>query len=289
MFRDKTRYGQDPTRVHVSSKQTFNMPISAKAKREWKPGDRVFVCSWSDFFHEEIDDDTRDEAISIMIKRPDLTFLILTKRPERMRDYMRGCQAGADDIGGEFPWRNIHLGVTAENQKWFDKRVPILLDTPAVARFVSVEPMLGPMDIKWMLSPTTRTHTSASVDGMIRNRAFDCFQNEDGSLMSSDDAQNELMGLHANGVKCIPCGPKCDGFSDDDGCPGHRVPALDLVIVGGESGPEPREMNLEWARSIRDQCAAAGVPFFFKQVSAFRPKDDMIPDDLRIRQFPEGE
>lgn len=64
------------------------------------------------------------------------------------------------------------------------------------------------------------------------------------------------------------------------------LPALDWIIVGGESGPHVRPMDLEWARAIRDQCKAAGTAFFFKQVSASRPADAMIPDDLRIREFP---
>jgi protein gp37 len=131
MFRDKKRFGQDPSTVIRSSERTFNTP------RHWHGGGRCFVCSWSDFFIEEADK-WRDEAWDVMAENKDLTFMILTKRPERInRDTL------PKDWGNGY--ENVWMGVTAENQEMFDKRVPILAEVPAICRFVSVEPMLGPI------------------------------------------------------------------------------------------------------------------------------------------------
>jgi len=130
MYREKKRYKQDPTKVVRSSKQTFNAPL------KWKESAKVFTCSWSDFFIAEADQ-WRDEAMEIIAKTPHLTYLILTKRPERMNEYFKN----------NFILSNIWLGVTAENQKTANERIPILLEVPAAIRFVSVEPMLEEIDL----------------------------------------------------------------------------------------------------------------------------------------------
>ena len=132
MYREKKRYGQDPGTVVRSSNKTFNQPL-----RWWEPA-KVFTCSWSDFFIEEADE-WRFWAWYIIMKTPHLTYQILTKRPERIKDCL------PKDWGNG--WPNVWLGVTAENQEMADLRVPILLQIPAAVRFVSVEPMLGPVDL----------------------------------------------------------------------------------------------------------------------------------------------
>ncbi|ETX26430.1 hypothetical protein RISW2_04375 [Roseivivax isoporae LMG 25204] len=124
-----------------------------------------------------------------------------------------------------WPLSNVWLGVSAEDQRRADERVPHLLATPAVVRFVSAEPLLGPVGLtRW-----------SGLEG-------------DGDTM---------------------------GFG------------LDWVIVGGESGPGARPMHPDWARSLRDQCTAAGVPFFFKQWGAWAP-DEIGPEDIRSVEFPPG-
>lgn len=105
----------------------------------WKKPRKVFVCSMGDLFHEDIDDGFLCRVFDIMIVAKQHTFLILTKRPERMKDFIVRCVHGVP--------KNIWLGVTAENQQRADERVPILLKIPAAVRFVSVEPMLGPVNI----------------------------------------------------------------------------------------------------------------------------------------------
>jgi protein gp37 len=109
-----------------------------------------FVCSMGDLFHESVPDEWIDKVFAVMARCPQHTFQVLTKRADRMLDYFHS------PLGG-IPWKanrdwyeplpNVMLGVTAENQATADERIPILLCTPAAARFVSVEPMLGPVDV----------------------------------------------------------------------------------------------------------------------------------------------
>jgi len=109
---------------------TMKKPLS------WKEPAMVFTCSWSDFFIEEADF-WRETAWEIIRKTPHLTYQILTKRPERIKE----C------LPLDWPLGNVWLGVTAENQDMADLRVPVLLTIDAPVRFISVEPMLGPVDL----------------------------------------------------------------------------------------------------------------------------------------------
>ncbi len=198
MYRDRTRYGHDPAVVQRSSARTFCRPLW------WTAAERVFVCSCSDFFIEEADA-WRDYAWWIMREQAHLTFQVLTKRPELMGD--RLPSRGVPD--------NVWLGVTAENQEQSELRIPLLLQVPAPVRFISAEPLLGPINLSRFL------------------------------------------------------------------------PMLDQVIVGGESGPRPREMREEWARSLLRQCVLHGTAFFMKQLSGTSPAArERIPAELMIRQWP---
>ena len=189
----------------VTQAKGFNKPLS------WKKPGRVFVNPWSDFFHEDADQ-WRDRAWEIMRRTLHLTYMLLTKRPENI----------SGRLPADWPLENVWLGVTAENQEMADKRIPILLSTPAALHFVSVEPMIGPIDLDTLrMFPTN-----------------ECFQ---------------------------------------------RPPKIDWVICGGESGPDARTMYGGWALDLKHQCAAAGVPFFFKQMSGGQP----IPDYLQMQQFPD--
>lgn len=126
MYRDKARYGQDPTKV-VRSKTTFDAPL------KWKGRRNVFTCSWSDWFIEEADE-WRDEAYEIIRKTPH-QYQILTKRPER--------------IEGRFPdppISNIWLGVSVESAQ-YKHRIDTLREIPAAIRFLSLEPLLGPLGL----------------------------------------------------------------------------------------------------------------------------------------------
>jgi protein gp37 len=129
--RDMKRFGKDFSKLTRS--KDFNAPL------RWKEPARVFINSWSDFFHPAVPTYWLDDAWEIIRKTPHLTYQILTKRPQNIeamlpRDWGQG-------------WPNVWLGVSVENQQTADERIPWLLKTPAAVRFVSVEPMLGPVDL----------------------------------------------------------------------------------------------------------------------------------------------
>ncbi len=216
---------------------------------------RVFTNSMSDFFEDRPDlDQARAEALMTIRCTPNLDWMVLTKRPERIAEHL-GCALGlwrAEPstlasrsiiewlerwIGGDAP-ANVWLGTTVEDQVRADQRIPALLAVPAAVRFLSCEPLLGRVSFRWARwSPTSRHVTGASFKG-----------------------ENHLDGLRA----------------------------LDWVICGGESGANARPMHPSWAREMRDQCAAAGVPFFFKQWGAgvlFEqgPSQGDLPGAVKVR------
>lgn len=202
----------------------------------WRKPRRIFVGSMTDIFHENVPDSFLDRIFAVMALARRHTFLLLTKRPKKMREYMNrfvddACwpQTGCP-IDGPLP--NVWLGTTVENQAMAETRIPILLGTPAAKRFVSVEPMLGPVNLEALDYP---------------------------------EAYDAEVGL-LDSLRGLTC----------DDSPTH--PALDWVICGGETGPRARIISKEWVFSLRDQCASAGVPFFFKNWGKYRgPGDWEIP------------
>lgn len=147
----------------------------------WRQPRRVFVNSMSDLFHDQIPDAFIQSAFLTMTQAHWHVFQVLTKRARRLAQ-----------LAPRLPWpKNVWMGVSVENAKYTD-RIPYLRKVPAAVRFLSVEPLLGPM-------------------------------------------------------------------------PRLPLQGIDWVIVGGESGPGHRKPDPEWIRSIRNQCVAGGVPFFFKQ------------------------
>ena len=128
MYREQKQYGRNPELV-VRSKTTFLHPL------RWHTAARVFTCSWSDFFHEAADA-WRADAWAIIRATPHLTYQILTKRVENIPARL------PEDWGAG--WPNVWLGVSVENPRW-EERIGILSDIPARIRFVSAEPLLGPV------------------------------------------------------------------------------------------------------------------------------------------------
>lgn len=146
MFSAQERYGRDPS--IVTRTKTWNDPIrwerdASIARRT----ERVFTCSWSDWFHADADT-WRDEAWALIRRCPHLTFQILTKRDDRMADHL------PSDWGAGYP--NVWLGVSIENDR-FVSRADTLRRIPAVVRFISAEPLLGPLPsldlsgIQWLI------------------------------------------------------------------------------------------------------------------------------------------
>src|SRR5579883_426912 len=185
----------------------------------------IIVNSMSYLFHENFPDEWIDRIFAVMALCPQHIFQVLTKRPERMRKYLLGksdknhraavwmAMASFDEGLGmpcpEWPLPNVWLGVSVEDQDVLNKRVWTLLKTPAAVRFLSAEPLLGPLDLNA------------------------------GELLIDKRLYRYTIGRY-----------------------------LDWVIVGGESGPGARSCNLSWLKSIVDDCAAAKVPCFVKQLGA---------------------
>lgn len=232
----------------------------------WKRPRRIFVNSMSDLFHEALNDEQIDVVFAVMAMAPEHTFQVLTKRPERMLAYLSGIKTVGRRFlinsaiervfeskqlatGKSFPrfceqWPlpNVWLGVSVEDQATADVRIPLLLQTPAAVRWVSAEPLLGPVDL--------HDYLAESVCG-------NC-----GYMGKESDWESDPDGGTAH------C-PKCDSNSSELD-PEYGDP-IDWVVAGGESGPGARPMHPDWARSLRDQCRAAGVAYFFKQWGEWAP------------------
>jgi protein gp37 len=191
---------------------------------------------WNDLFHKNVSDNFIAHAFQYMWSCDQHRFFVLTKRPERMLAVMELVEMAFATSEMDFPADNVWLGVTAENQEQADKRIPILLQIPAAKRYVSIEPMLGPVDLDSNLGGTRW------IGG-----------------------QRGCAGMH-RGIGSADC-PKEPHHHHDDRC----KPGIDWVICGGESGPGARPMHPDWARSLRDQCQAACVPFLFKQWGEWSP------------------
>lgn len=248
----------------------------------WRRPRRIFVNSMSDLFHEAVPDEWIDRVFAVMALAPQHTFQVLTKRTERMRDYVLSDEVRfrvrseyrAIDASGPaltrqvtnlpvLPLRNLWIGVTAEDQIRADERIPILLDTPAAKRFVSVEPMLGEVNLESWLNP------NETCTGCDDGFGF-------GNQCKRDDIPRHAQCPWKRAVQI----PHEHGPYDADGAPSsitNEVVTLDWVICGGESGPDARPMHPGWARSLRDQCASAGVPFFFKQWGEWGAGDIQAP------------
>ncbi|WP_454683961.1 DUF5131 family protein [Ancylobacter moscoviensis] len=234
----------------------------------WRRQRRIFVNSMGDLFHESVPDAWIDRVFAVMALTPQHTYQVLTKRSARMREYLGDPDAHTRiarevcDMVFEhllnvillaaaylephappgkrihlyrWPLPNVWLGVSTEDQRRANERVPDLLATPAAIRFVSAEPLLGSLNLRRIrIAPDHHTMLDA-LDGYA--------------------ITDSIAGSGAERAK------------------------LNLAIVGGESGPAARPMHPDWARSLRDQCAAAGTAFFFKQWGSWEVAVDRESDD----------
>jgi protein gp37 len=203
----------------------------------------------SDLFHDDIPESYILAVFQVMARTPHHTYLVLTKRPERMCRILNSWQAAGltlrEGCGAILP--NVWLGISAGTQKHLLDFAPWLLETPAAIRFLSLEPMLGPIVLSEIVA--------RDGDGPGRNSLY-------------------WIGSDAE---------------------------ISWVIVGGESGPGARPFDIQWARSVVQQCKAAGVSCFVKQVGTNSNLVDWTerkqisrkggdtsewPEDLRVREFP---
>jgi protein gp37 len=201
---------------------------------------RVFCASMGDWLDLDAPLDEFVRLLDLIRRTPELDWLLLSKRignwRKRLTEALPDCHdALKDDVESWLhgrAWPNVWLGATVINQEEADRDVPKLLAVPARVRFLSLEPLLGPIDLRLFIGGTEDEH-----DG-------------------------------EGGPHCVRCGCFYDG---DHECPEGFGPRLDWIIAGGESGPHARPAHPEWIRSLRDQCAAADVPFHFKQWGEWGP------------------
>lgn len=202
----------------------------------WRKPRRVFVNSMSDLFHPDVPFEFIDQVFAVMALCPKHTFQVLTKRPERMAEYLNDAgrswrlrevadgqidairfQEHVSDPGWRWPLPNVWLGTSCEDQPAADERIPHLRRCPAAVRFLSCEPLLSEIDLSAWFVP-------------VAGRDID------------------INGEAWRG--------------------GNQWDRLHWVIVGGESGPGARPCNVDWIRSIVQQCKGAEVPVFCKQLGA---------------------
>jgi protein gp37 len=248
----------------------------------WRKPRKVFVCSMSDLFHEDVPEEYIVKVFATIAINERHTFQILTKRPKRMYELFKDNYIfkkvayyiwdGPDNLaehqpiwmskygfvrphvvaswlssGFNLPLKNLRIGVTTENQQTANERIPWLLKTPAAVRFVSVEPMLGQVHL-------TKIHYK----------------------------KHQIIIDALNGHK-LPYDQSGYGVSS----PMMKRELLHWVICGGETGYGAREMKAEWAQDLYQQCKNAGVPFFFKKPGdAFKGNTEDLP---MVREWPKRE
>jgi len=387
---------------------------------KWKRPRRIFVNSLSDLFHEDVPDEFILECLTVMAIAKHHTFQVLTKRPHRMLELVaKWC---AEDIylywhafSGEpreidsWPLPNVWFGVSVENQETADERIPLLLQTPAAVRFLSAEPLLGPVDLsKWIggshdskkrgnslsscsiwedqdrpgrngmegqqesraccdgVPPSESDGTESTVTCMRAPSSLASFLRDDTGRNDDQSQERDQDGQQAGELRaCDVCGAadSCIESAESGTClspawrsqlhgktnsgagsgnqdtkkigrevEGDRAGlrsnrsgsfenrswsevGISWLIVGGESGPGARPCDLAWIRSVKDQCKAADVPVFIKQLGAKPVVSEVVfdtdrgidgqnitapiklndrkggdwnewPDDLKVREFP---
>ena len=221
----------------------LDLPLRVKKPTAWS--------IWNDLFHPDVDEKFIAKVLGIADLCRRHVYLILTKRPERMKELLADddfhfhigwFQAQAirefglpePESVGPWPFGNCWLGVTAENQEQADKRIPILLSIPAALHWVNYGPALGPVDYSKWLAPAC-------------------------SLC------NGIMSVDADPY---PGGKPCPRCINDQGIDPVRIRWL---AAEGESGPGARPSHPDWLRSAQHQCSTAGVPFLFKQWGEWAP------------------
>ncbi|WP_030756424.1 DUF5131 family protein [Streptomyces sp. NRRL F-5135] len=266
----------------------FGVAVHPEAVMEplrWKKPRLVFVNSMSDLFHAGIDRPSLELIFGVMAATPQHTYQVLTKRHGRMRSLLNdpqfshmvrhraeACYGRPSTAGWAWPLPNIQLGVSVENQKWANVRIPALLDTPAAVRFLSCEPLLGPVDL-W--GPIVPGRGRPKLTYWLTGRP----------TPGPEYTTSTGLTMHS---PAIVTGPR-----------------VDWVICGGESGPGARPMNPEWAAQIVGQCQHSGTAVFVKQLGSVWARDTTYagrtvaahgdtkggdpqywPASLRVREYP---
>ena len=229
----QVRWGNQPRKR--TSAQNWNEPRrwqrqAAQFIAEHGRRRRVFCASLADVFDNQVSVDWRDDLWTLISETPDIDWLLLTKRPQNIGKMLPAAWDGVKS--------HVWLGTTVEDQERAEQNIPHLLEHDAAVRFLSCEPLLGPIDLRPF---------GLAVHHHPDNRQSPQLQ----AVLRA--ARRALSGN-----------------------------IVDWVIAGGESGPGARPMHPDWARSLRNQCAAAGVPFLFKQWGAYHPQFPQYADEYGL-------
>lgn len=208
---------------------------------------RVFCASLADVFDNAVDPAWREDLFRLIEATPNLHWLLLTKRIGNVGNML----PVPFDFDKHYP--NVWIGATIVNQEEADRDIPKLLEVPAAKRFLSIEPLLSPVNLAH-LNEDRETNEFNALKPDTWEQAIEIWRD------TSDTWQADFEDWYGTAV--------------DQAC-GLMHPGIDWVIVGGESGPGARPMHPDWARSVRDQCEAAGVPFLFKQWGEWTPGENV--------------
>jgi len=244
---------------------------------QWRKPRDIFVAAHGDLFHDVVQRWMHVKVWSVMAIASQHRYQVLTKRAERMADFCRWLQTDegrgaleveitkqlgsmAPRVPVTLPLPNVWLGVSVEDQARADERIPHLLDTPAAVRWISAEPLLGPVDLTRIPSPVVTPEDEGYYHSAL----------ERGDIHHYDGEPDVLTGR-----KIV------------DSVDGPMMERIDWVVAGGESGRGSRPVHPDWIRSLRDQCAAAEVPYFFKQWGGVNKKEaGALLDGREHREFP---
>jgi protein gp37 len=234
----------------------------------WRRPRMIFVCSMTDLFADFVSDEWIDRMFAVMALCPQHTFQVLTKRSARMRAYVES-QSKPDERG--HPAEDIRVAMTTLAATPSRREMAPALKAMPLGKYCQQIPW--PLPNVWkMVSVEDQPNADVRIPDLLATRAAVCGVSAE-PLLGLIDFRHHF------------------GMSDNHG---DLRGLLNWVILGGESGPLARPMHPEWARSIRDQCAAARVPFFFKQWGQWvteeqSPRDIVLPSWSRCAWAPPGD
>ncbi|WP_157234958.1 DUF5131 family protein [Methylosinus sp. LW4] len=268
---------------HYLDEKTLREPL------HWKTPRGIFVGSMTDMFGAWVKDDWLDKILAIAALSPQHIFIFLTKRPEGMRDYFSSLDlrrvakiiyeiAPGAPIHLRLPLPNVWLGVTVEDDPRANERIPELLATPAAVRIVSYEPALGAVLWKRWL-PTRRLAKRPDGTPFLAPSFYMTKCEYCGWVGSSELCGSDSFGDDSD-VFCPSCHRSIRG---------DELPGLDQIISGGETGPDARPTHIDWERPLRDQCAAAGVAYFRKQIGEWKAVCEMSEEEIDACYHPAPE
>ena len=262
---------------HLKDVEIFLDEAMLLAPLRWRKPRKIFVCSMTDLFADFVPDEMIDKVFAVMALAPQHTFQVLTKRPERMlayltKPYSLGQFITITDDGRRIDTPAAEVHVRSAMVELLPKAPPHALNAAAAWQDEHC-PGDGflrrwPLPNVWLgTSAEDQPAADARIPDLLATPAAVRFVSYEPALGPINLRSIDISGDE----EVLPLGAGwLDRLEEDE----VEAPRIDWVICGGESGPHARPMHPDWARSLRDQCATAGVPFFFKQWGEWGPPTD---------------